>query len=91
MVDRDITKRRGFHLKRLPSGKGAPELLLQTASCSLDSTSSILRIMTDNDLRRTCQFELWRQKSDAKNPDLLKNFPRDTSQKGEEYRKENAT
>jgi hypothetical protein len=30
------------------------------------------------------------QKSDAKNPDLLKNFPSDASQKGEEYLKENA-
>jgi hypothetical protein len=66
------------------------ELLFQTASCSLDSTSSILRIMTDNDLRRICQLELWMQKSDAKNPDLLKNFPSDASQKREEYRKENA-
>jgi hypothetical protein len=75
----------------MPSEKGGPELLFQTASCSLDSASSILRIMTDNDLRRTCQLELWMQKSDAKNPDLLMNFLRDASQKGEEYRKENAT
>jgi hypothetical protein len=83
-------KRRGFLLNKMPSEKGGPELLFQTASCSLDSTSSILRIMTDNDLRRICQLELWMQKSNAKNQDLLKNFPRDASQKGEEYRKENA-
>ena len=84
------TKRRGFLLNKMPSEKGGPELLFQTASCSLDSTSSILRIMTDNDLRRICQLELWMQKSNAKNPDLLKNFPSDASQKREEYRKENA-
>jgi hypothetical protein len=77
-------KRRGFLLNKMPSEKGGPELLFQTASCSLDST------LTDNDLRRICQLELWMQKSDAKNPDLLRNFPRDASQKGEEYCKENA-
>jgi hypothetical protein len=38
-----------FLLNRMLSGKGGPELLYQTASCSLDTASSILRIMTQND------------------------------------------